>query len=74
MFPSCPSPLPLGTHTHTCTGLACDGGPEDAARLAAFRAALAVYEGAHPYHNYTRRKVYQPQGSNIGFRGKGEEA
>ncbi|GLI59405.1 hypothetical protein VaNZ11_001288 [Volvox africanus] len=48
--------------------LKCDGSEEDAARLAAFRDALACFQGCHPFHNYTRRQVYQPGGANVQYR------
>jgi len=38
------------------------GGAEDAAALARLRAALAAYVGTHPFHNFTRRRLYRPAG------------
>jgi len=35
-------------------------GRTDEEILAAFRAALRVFEGSHPFHNYTRRSYYSP--------------
>ncbi|KAG2440173.1 hypothetical protein HXX76_004286 [Chlamydomonas incerta] len=53
--------------------LKCDGSEEDAQRLAAFRDTLKCYEGAHPFHNFTRRVTYQPGGSNNQYRpGRGK--
>ncbi|GIL77371.1 hypothetical protein Vretifemale_6833, partial [Volvox reticuliferus] len=48
--------------------LKCDGSEEDAARLATFRDALACFQGNHPFHNYTRRQIYQPGGANVQYR------
>ncbi|KAL4422713.1 hypothetical protein ABPG75_008910 [Micractinium tetrahymenae] len=40
-------------------GLALDGGERDAQRLALLAAAWQRYEGTHPFHNYTKRRLYR---------------
>ena len=36
------------------------GGAEDAAVLERLQAALALYRGTHPFHNFTQRRLYRP--------------
>lgn len=40
-------------------GLALDGGERDAQRLALLAAAWQRFEGTHPFHNYTKRRLYR---------------
>lgn len=40
-------------------GLALDGGDRDAQRLALLAAAWQRFEGTHPFHNYTKRRLYR---------------
>lgn len=40
-------------------GLRLDGGAEDAQRLALLSEAWASFEGSHPFHNYTKRRLYR---------------
>ncbi|PSC73076.1 tRNA pseudouridine synthase [Micractinium conductrix] len=40
-------------------GLALDGGEADAARMALLRAAWERFQGTHPFHNYTKRRLYR---------------
>lgn len=46
----CPAHPPSGA------GMKCDGSEADAALLAAFRAALQLYVGYRPFHNFTKRR------------------
>ena len=39
----------------------CTGGTEDAARLQLLRDTLALFEGTHPFHNYTTRRLYRAE-------------
>lgn len=36
------------------------GGAEDAAVLERLQAALSLYMGTHPFHNFTQRRLYRP--------------
>ncbi|KAF5832298.1 hypothetical protein DUNSADRAFT_11835 [Dunaliella salina] len=45
-------------------GLKCDRSEADAERLAAFRAALQLYVGFHPFHNFTRRRDHEREVNN----------
>ncbi len=40
-------------------GLALDGGERDEKRLALLAAAWQRFEGTHPFHNYTKRRLYR---------------
>lgn len=40
-------------------GLALDGGERDMQRLALLAAAWQRFEGTHPFHNYTKRRLYR---------------
>ena len=40
-------------------GLALDGGEGDAACLALLRTAWERFQGTHPFHNYTKRRLYR---------------
>jgi hypothetical protein len=40
---------------HTQTGLRLDGGEGDARTIASLRAALAAFQGRHPFQNYTKQ-------------------
>ena len=35
------------------------GGAEDQARMDLLRRCCSVYEGNHPFHNYTKRRLYR---------------
>lgn len=37
------------------------GGAEDEATLERLRATLALFEGTHPFHNYTKRRLYRAE-------------
>ena len=36
------------------------GGTEDAARMRLLRQCCDLYQGNHPFHNYTKRRLYRP--------------
>jgi hypothetical protein len=50
-------------------GLRLDGGPEDAERLARLAQCWALFEGNHPFHNYTQRRLYRDEA--VARQGKG---
>ena len=54
-------------------GLRLDGGAEDAARLAALAECWASFEGHHPFHNYTKRRLYRNDAQGPGLGGRGDE-
>lgn len=35
------------------------GGPDDRARMDLLRQCCSMYEGNHPFHNYTKRRLYR---------------
>ncbi len=37
------------------------GGEEDQRRLGLLRDTLALFEGTHAFHNYTKRKLYRAE-------------
>ena len=37
------------------------GGAEDEATLERLRSALQLFEGTHPFHNYTKRRLYRAE-------------
>lgn len=37
------------------------GGKEDEATLERLRSALQLFEGTHPFHNYTKRRLYRAE-------------
>jgi hypothetical protein len=37
------------------------GGKEDEATLERLRSALQLFEGTHPFHNYTKRRLYRTE-------------
>ncbi|KAK9846471.1 hypothetical protein WJX81_004698 [Elliptochloris bilobata] len=41
-------------------GLRLDGSTEDAAVLERLQAALSLFVGTHPFHNFTQRRLYRP--------------
>ncbi|KAI3430436.1 hypothetical protein D9Q98_005031 [Chlorella vulgaris] len=53
-------------------GLALDGGEADAARLALLRQAWESYQGTHPFHNYTRRRLYRGPAGPDGYSKRGK--
>lgn len=52
-------------------GLALDGGAADAERLQRLADAWGAFQGSHPFHNYTRRRLYREAG---GHRKRGRDA
>ncbi|KAL0039788.1 hypothetical protein WJX77_008016 [Trebouxia sp. C0004] len=40
-------------------GLAVDGSPEDKARMGLLRQCCSLFQGRHPFHNYTKRRLYR---------------
>lgn len=52
-------------------GLRLDGGEGDAARLALLRAAWERFQGTHPFHNYTKRRLYRDEAVHGDGRRKG---
>ncbi len=46
------------------------GRAEDAAVLERLQAALSAYVGSHPYHNFTKRRLYRPSGKGMRKPGK----
>lgn len=51
-------------------GLALDGGQHDAQRLALLAAAWQRFEGTHPFHNYTKRRLYREGEGGAGAGGR----
>eukprot|EP00208_Stichococcus_sp_RCC1054_P004074 CAMPEP_0206148292 /NCGR_PEP_ID=MMETSP1473-20131121/36198_1 /ASSEMBLY_ACC=CAM_ASM_001109 /TAXON_ID=1461547 /ORGANISM="Stichococcus sp, Strain RCC1054" /LENGTH=546 /DNA_ID=CAMNT_0053545583 /DNA_START=349 /DNA_END=1989 /DNA_ORIENTATION=- len=45
----------------SAVGITMDGGEEDQRRLHLIRDCLALYKGSHPFHNYTKRRLYRPE-------------
>lgn len=55
-------------------GLKLDGGPEDATTLARLAECWASFEGHHPFHNYTKRRLYRTEaGDAPGLGGRNDE-
>ena len=59
-------------HPHCCASKICTpqsqllwwggtGGKEDDATLERLRSALQLFEGTHPFHNYTKRRLYRAE-------------
>ena len=46
------------------------GRAEDAAVLERLQAALSAYVGSLPYHNFTKRRLYRPDGKGMRKPGK----
>ncbi|KAK9918566.1 hypothetical protein WJX75_005011 [Coccomyxa subellipsoidea] len=51
-------------------GLQLDGSEEDRERLRLLRECLALFEGVHAFHNFTKRRLYRASQRQIGRRGK----
>lgn len=55
-------------------GMQNDGSDEDARRLQLLRQCLALYEGSHPFHNYTKRRLYRAEYRERGGNRRGTRA